>query len=63
LSWSKARTAQVWPSSGGLYTDPSLLYEDVTIQQEYDGIVFINEITAARPTQNALRSAARGTGF
>ena len=45
------------------YTEPSTLYHEAKIAQHYDDIFFVQHITAARPTSNALQGAERGERF
>jgi len=40
-----------------IYTDPDTLYEDVTISDQYDSILFVNDVTSSQPTPNALAAA------
>ena len=40
-----------------IYTDPDTLYEDVTIGEQYDSILFVNDVTCSQPTPNALVAA------
>jgi hypothetical protein len=45
------------------YTEPSTLYHDAKIAQHYDGLFFVQHITAARPTSNAIQGAGRAERF
>jgi erythromycin esterase-like protein len=45
------------------YTEPSTLYHDAKVAQHYDGLFFVQQITAARPTSNAMQGVGRGEGF
>ena len=45
------------------YTDPATLYHNAKAAQHYDGIFFVQHITAARPTGKALQGAALGERF
>jgi erythromycin esterase len=45
------------------YTDPSTLYHAAKVAQHYDGLFFVQHITAARPTDQAMRGAALGERF
>jgi erythromycin esterase len=40
-----------------IHTDPNTLYEEVTVGEQYDSILFIREVTCSHPTPNALASA------
>ncbi len=43
--------------------DPAQFFLEVNLKQYYDGLLFIEETTRARPTRNALELASRKAGF
>jgi erythromycin esterase len=45
------------------YTDPATLYHNAKAAHHYDGIFFVQHITAARPTEKAMQGAALGERF
>jgi erythromycin esterase-like protein len=45
------------------YTEPATLYHTAKVTQHYDGLFFVQHITAARPTGKAIRGAALGEQF
>jgi hypothetical protein len=45
------------------YTEPSTLYHDAKVTQHYHGVVFVQHITAARPTSSAVQGAELGERF
>jgi hypothetical protein len=45
-----------------IYIDPSTAYLDARIGEQFDGIIFIRDITPIHPTENALRTTAAPVG-
>ncbi len=45
------------------YNDPSSFYQEVTVQQQYDGVIFVERTTPTRPTANALETVAKREGL
>ena len=54
---------QIQHATGWVYEEPSTCYEEVTIRQQYDGIVFVEGMTPTRPTATALETVARREGL
>ena len=46
-----------------IHTDPDTLFEEVTVGEQYDSILFIDDITCSHPTPNALASAQAHLDF
>lgn len=46
-----------------IHTDPRTLYEDVAIGEQYDSILFVDRISSAEPTPNALAAAQARVDF
>ena len=53
---------QVFHHIGWAYQEPSDVYTKTTPRTGYDGILFIENTTATRPTQNALRTVSSRKG-
>jgi erythromycin esterase-like protein len=45
-----------------IYIDPSTAYLDARMGEQFDGIIFIRDITPIHPTENALRTTAALVG-
>jgi erythromycin esterase-like protein len=56
-------TSQIVHFGPWVYTDGLQFNRELSIAKEYDGIVFVEHTTPARPTANALRMAAAGEGL
>jgi hypothetical protein len=46
-----------------IHTDPDTLFEEVTVGEQYDSILFVGDITCSHPTPNALASARAHLDF
>jgi hypothetical protein len=46
-----------------IYIDPSTAYLDARIGEQFDGIIFIRDITPIHPTENALRTSRAHRGL
>jgi erythromycin esterase-like protein len=56
-------TSQLEHSGMRIHTDPGTLFEEVTVGEQYDSILFIREVTCSHPTPNTLASARSHLGF